>query len=43
MREGPPYFFSQDITNLVGKFEAIHVRIIHANFQASSFTGMAGK
>jgi len=33
----------QDINNLVGKFEAIHVRNVHANFQASSFTGMAGK
>jgi len=33
----------QDIKNLVGKFEAIHVRNMHANFQVSSFTGMAGK
>jgi len=35
--------FRQNIKNLVGKFEAIHVRNMNANFQASSFTGMAGK
>jgi len=33
----------QDIKNLVGKFESIHVRKMHANFQASRFTGMAWK
>jgi len=33
----------QDLKNLVGKFEAIHVRITHANFQASSCTGVVGK
>jgi len=32
-----------DIKNLGGKFEAIHVRNMHDNFQASSFLGMAGK
>jgi len=26
------------IKNLIGDFGAIHVRIMHANFQASSFT-----
>jgi len=35
--------FRQDIRNLVGKFEAIYVRNMHANFQALSFPGMAGK
>jgi len=33
----------QDIKNLFGKFEAIHVWNMHANFQASSFTVKAGK
>jgi len=33
----------QDIKNLVGKFEVIHVRNMQASFQASNFTGMAGK
>jgi len=32
----------QNIQNLVGYFGAIHVRIMHANFQASSFTGVGG-
>jgi len=49
----PPYFFTQkaayisasrqDIKNLIGKFKAIHVRNMHANFQTCSFTDMAGK
>jgi len=33
----------KDIKNLVVRFEAIHVRNMHANFQASSFTGMTRK
>jgi len=33
----------QNIKNLDSNFEAIHVRIIPANFQASSFTGVGGE
>jgi len=33
----------QDIKNMVHKFEAIHVRIMHANLQASSFPSVGGK
>jgi len=33
----------QDINNLVGVFEVIYEKNMHANFQASSFSGMAGK
>jgi len=32
----------QKIKKLVGNFGAIHVRIMHANFQVSSFTGVGG-
>jgi len=30
----------QNIKNLIGSFEAFHVGIMHAKFQASSFTGV---
>jgi len=33
----------QNIKNLIGIFGAIHVGIMHANFQASSFTGVGGE
>jgi len=32
----------QNIKNLVNNFGVIHVRIMHANFQVSSFTGVGG-
>jgi len=32
----------QNIKNLPGSFWAIHVRIMHINFQTSSFTGVEG-
>jgi len=32
----------KNIKNLVGNFGAIHVRNMHANFQASSSTGKGG-
>jgi len=31
--------FKQNITNLVGNFGAIHMGIMHAKFQLSSFNG----
>jgi len=33
----------QDIKNLVGKFGAIHVGLMHAKFQPSSFNGVGGE
>jgi len=33
----------QNIKNLDGNFWAISVRIMHANFQAFSFTGVGGE
>jgi len=33
----------QNIINLVGNFQAIHVGNMPANFQASSFTGVGGE
>jgi len=33
----------QNIKNLIGSFGAIQVEIMHAKFQASSFTGMGGQ
>jgi len=33
----------QNIKNLAANFRAIYVRIMHANFQASSFTGVGGE
>jgi len=33
----------QNIKNLIDNFRAIHVRIMHANFQVSSFTGVGGE
>jgi len=33
----------QNIKNLFGNVGAIHVRIMHVNFQASSFTGVGGE
>jgi len=35
--------YRQNIKNLVGNFEAIYVRIMHAKFQTSSSTGVEGK
>jgi len=34
---------SQNIKNLINNFGAIHVGIMYAKFQASSFTGVGGK
>jgi len=33
----------QNIKNLIGNFWAIHVRVMHANFQASSLIGVGGE
>jgi len=33
----------QNIKNLVGNFGGIHVRIMHAKFQASSSAGVGGE
>jgi len=33
----------QNIKNLICDFGATHVRIMHANFQASSFTGLGAE
>jgi len=33
---------TQDIKNLVGNFEALHVGNVHAYFQASCSSGMGG-
>jgi len=33
----------QNIKNLVGTFEGIHVRIVQAKFQAPSSTGVGGE
>jgi len=33
----------QNIKNLIGNFEDIHVGIMHAKFQAFSFTGVEGE
>jgi len=33
----------QNIKNLIGNLRAIHIRIMHANFQASTFTGGGGE
>jgi len=33
----------QNIKNLIGNFGAIHVGIMHAKFQASSFTRVGGE
>jgi len=35
--------YRQNVKNLDRRFEAIHVRIMHANFQASSFNCVGGK
>jgi len=33
----------QNIKNLIGNFEAIHVGIRHSKFETSSFTGVGGE
>jgi len=33
----------KNIKKLIGNFGAIYVRIMHANFQANSFTGEGGE
>jgi len=33
----------QNIKNLIGKFRAVHVGIVHAKFQAYSFAGVGGE
>jgi len=35
--------FRQNIKNLISNLGAIHVGIIHAKFEASSFTGVGGE